>query len=152
MPEFNEKLLGNLTVPFYFGQILIKRSDGDGFVVLHRDDELLNQFDTFRDAEAAIEIAKYDDAGDYRPLKTAPNLRHGWLLQLATVEQLERALNHFYPGGSRFSRRGKPDGLKRRLCATHWIANRGCTALPQKFPMRRSMMSSRVFVDPMAAA
>ncbi len=98
MPESNEKLLGNLTVPFCFGQIFIKRSDGDGFVVLHREDESVDQLETFRDAEDAIEIAKYDDAGVYRPLKTAPNLRHGWLLQLATVEQLNQALDYFYPG------------------------------------------------------
>ena len=48
--------------------------------------------------KSAIEIAKYDDAGNYRPLKTAPNLRHGWRLELATVEELRRALDYFYPG------------------------------------------------------
>jgi hypothetical protein len=53
---------------------------------------------TYQDAENAIEIAKYDDAGNYRPLKTAPNLRHGWRLELATVEELRRALDYFYPG------------------------------------------------------
>ncbi len=39
-----------------------------------------------------------DDAGNYRQLKTAPNLRHGWRLELATVEELRRALDYFYPG------------------------------------------------------
>jgi sirohydrochlorin cobaltochelatase len=53
---------------------------------------------TFRNAEDAIEIAKYDDAGNYRPLKTAPNLRHGWRLELDTLEELRRALDYFYPG------------------------------------------------------
>ena len=53
---------------------------------------------TFRNAEDAIEIAKYDDAENYRPLKTAPNLRHGWRLELATLEELRRALDYFYPG------------------------------------------------------
>ena len=42
-----------------------------------------------------------DDAGNYRPLKTAPNLRHGWRLELATVEELRRALDYLYP--SRFA-------------------------------------------------
>jgi sirohydrochlorin cobaltochelatase len=45
-----------------------------------------------------VEIAKYDDAGNYRPLKTAPNLRRGWRLTLKTLEELERALDYFYPG------------------------------------------------------
>src|SRR5206468_2838964 len=49
-------------------------------------------------AEDAIEIAKYDDAGNYRPLKTAPNLRHGWRLELDTLEELRRALDYFYAG------------------------------------------------------
>jgi sirohydrochlorin cobaltochelatase len=79
------------------GQIVVQRS-GVGFVLSHRDDETLDQLQIFRNAEDAIEIAKYEDAGDYRPLKTAPNLRHGWRLELDTLEQLIRALDYFYPG------------------------------------------------------
>jgi sirohydrochlorin cobaltochelatase len=60
---------------------------------LRRDDESLDQLETYRDAEDAIEIAKYDDAANYRPLKTAPNLRHGSRIELATVEELTRALD-----------------------------------------------------------
>jgi len=45
-----------------------------------------------------LEIAKYDDAGNYRPLKTAPNLRRGWRLEVADFTELRRALDHFYPG------------------------------------------------------
>src|SRR5207249_9016032 len=68
------------------------------FVLSHRDDETLDHLQVFRSAEDAIEIAKYDDAGNYRPLKTAPNLRHGWRLELDTLEALMRALDYFYPG------------------------------------------------------
>jgi sirohydrochlorin cobaltochelatase len=98
MPESDEKLLESLPDPFSFGQIRVERREGAGFVLSHRDDESLDQLETFRDAENAIEISRYDDAGYYRPLKTAPNLRHGWMLQLATVDQLSRALDYFYPG------------------------------------------------------
>jgi sirohydrochlorin cobaltochelatase len=83
---------------FCFGQILVQKTNTGGFVLLHRDDASLDQFQTYRDAEDAVGIAKYDDAGNYRPLKTAPNLRHGRRLELATVEELRRALDYFYPG------------------------------------------------------
>jgi hypothetical protein len=52
----------------------------------------------FQDPEDAIEIARYDDAENYRALKTAPNLRHGWRMALRTSDGLKRALDHFYPG------------------------------------------------------
>jgi sirohydrochlorin cobaltochelatase len=52
----------------------------------------------FQDPEDAIEIARYDDAGNYRALKTAPNLRHGWRMEFRTSDDLKRALDHFYPG------------------------------------------------------
>ena len=87
-----------LTAPFYFGQILIQKKETGGFVLLHRDDEALDELQLFRSAEDAIDIAKYGLAEKYRPLKTAPNLRRGWRLELATVEELKRALGYFYPG------------------------------------------------------
>jgi sirohydrochlorin cobaltochelatase len=82
---------------FCVGQIVV-RKPGGCFVLLHRDDETLDHLQIFRSAEDAIEIAKHDDAGNYRPLKTAPNLRHGWRLELGTLEALMRALDYFYPG------------------------------------------------------
>jgi sirohydrochlorin cobaltochelatase len=97
MADSIEEIFNGLAAPFSFGQILVEKREGAGFVLLHRDDASLDQLQTYRDAENAIEIAKYDDAGDYRPLKTAPDLRHGWQLELATVEELRRALDYFYP-------------------------------------------------------
>ena len=112
--------------------------------LLHRDDESLDQLQTYQDAENAIEIAKYDDAGNYRPLKTAPNLRHGWRLELATVEELgDVRWIIFIQAGSRFSRRGKAAISKRRPCATHWIVSQECIALPQRFPIHKSTISCR---------
>lgn len=87
-----------LTQPSYVGQLLVRKTATGGFVVSNRDDTMLDQPQTFLHAEDAIEIAKYDDAGHYRPLKTAPNMRHGWRLDLATMEELRRALDYFYPG------------------------------------------------------
>jgi sirohydrochlorin cobaltochelatase len=98
MRDLIEEIFNGLAAPFSFGQILVKKRNDAGFFLLHRDDASLDQLQRYRDAEDAIEIAKYDDAGKYRSLKTAPNLRHGWRLELATVEELRRALDYFYPG------------------------------------------------------
>lgn len=47
--------------------------------------------------EEAREIAKYDPSGKYRPLKTAPNLRRGWALQLESAAEMRLALDFLYP-------------------------------------------------------
>ena len=86
---------------FTFGQVLVRPLDGDSFLLSHRDDaNSAEAFQTFNDPEAALEIARFDDVGEYRPLKTAPNLRHGWRLHLNGVEALGRALDLIYPGRS----------------------------------------------------
>jgi len=87
-----------LSRPFYLGQLLVRKTVTGGFVVSNRDDEKQDRPQIFLNAGDAIEIAKYDDAGRYRPLKTAPNMRHGWRLDLATVAELRCALDYFYPG------------------------------------------------------
>jgi sirohydrochlorin cobaltochelatase len=97
MLESMETLLTSVSAPFSVGQILVEKREGAGFVLSHRDDPSLDELQGYRYAEDAVEIAKYDDAGKYRPLKTAPNLRHGWRLELASVEELRRALDYFYP-------------------------------------------------------
>lgn len=81
-----------------FGQLLIQRATAGGFLICHRDDENARDLEMFRQPEDAIAIARYDDAGNYRPLKTAPNLRHGWRLDVVDLSELRRALDYFYPG------------------------------------------------------
>jgi sirohydrochlorin cobaltochelatase len=84
-------------VPFCFGQILVRKT-GNDLALCHRDDEARDDLEIFRNPEDATDIARYDDDGRYRPLKTAPNLRHGWRMQLQTLGELKRALDHFCPG------------------------------------------------------
>src|SRR5262245_65620795 len=88
MRNLIEEILNGFAAPFSFGQILVEKREDAGFVLSHRDDASHDDLQTYREAENAIEIAKCDDAGNYRPLKTAPNLRHGWRLELATVKEL----------------------------------------------------------------
>jgi sirohydrochlorin cobaltochelatase len=80
-----------------FGQILIRKTESR-FVLCHRDDESNDRLEKAQKADDAIEIARYDDAGKYRPLKTAPNLRHGWRMEVVDLSELCRALDYFYPG------------------------------------------------------
>jgi len=93
------------------GEILVRKIDG-GFVLSHRDDQTRNDLQIFGNAEDAVEVARYDDAGNYRPLKTAPNLRHGWRLELVDLDQLRIALDHFYPGRLAIFAAWKSDLLK----------------------------------------
>jgi sirohydrochlorin cobaltochelatase len=95
MPKSIEKLLQ--TLPLCFGQILVQKS-GKSFVLCHRDDSPHDDLEIFYNPEDAIEIARYDDSGNYRPLKTAPNLRHGWRMKVQSPAELKHALDHFYPG------------------------------------------------------
>src|SRR5437660_4842808 len=92
-----EALTGALGDSCFIGQIAIQKTDR-GFMLFHRDDGSADRLQIFRRPEDAIEIARYDDAENYRPLKTAPNLRHGWRLEVGDLRELRRALDHFYPG------------------------------------------------------
>lgn len=80
------------------GQIAIECGDDGSFALTHRDDAARIDLALHSRAEDAAELARFDDAGNYRPLKTAPNLRHGWRLMLPSLAELRIALDLFYPG------------------------------------------------------
>jgi sirohydrochlorin cobaltochelatase len=70
----------------------------EGYRLYHRADRnRLSTVKVLRSVKEARELAKYDRQGAYRPLKGAPNLASGWVLELPSLEDLERALNYFYP-------------------------------------------------------
>jgi sirohydrochlorin cobaltochelatase len=99
MPDPIETTLATaLTESTSIGQVLIQRTASNGFTLRHRDDHSSSHLKNFRKPEDALEIARFDDAGDYRSLKTAPNLRHGWRLDVLDLGELRQALEHFYPG------------------------------------------------------
>ena len=78
------------------GELEISVVDG-GFVLYHRDDVGRNDL-TLYELDHAFEIAKFDDAGNYRALKTAPNLRHDWKIFVNNAAELEQAIDAIYPG------------------------------------------------------
>jgi sirohydrochlorin cobaltochelatase len=80
------------------GQIALECRDNGTFALSHREDAGRGDLMTSDEPDAAAELARFDDAGTYRPLKTAPTLRHGWKLTLENVTALRTALDLFYPG------------------------------------------------------
>ena len=78
------------------GQVSIEARNDGSFVLSHREDAPGDK--PCVQADEAAQIARFDDAGNYRPLKTAPNLRHGWRLMLPDQGALSIALDLFYPG------------------------------------------------------
>ena len=82
----------------YIGQISIEAQDDGTFALNHREDAPRNDLVPYAQADDAARLARFDDAGKYRPLKTAPNLRHGWRLILPDRCALGIALDLFYPG------------------------------------------------------
>ena len=80
------------------GQIAIDcRADG-AFYLTHQEDAARFDLTSHQNPETALELARFDDGGNYRPLKTAPTLRHGWRLKLETLGDLWLVLDQFYPG------------------------------------------------------
>lgn len=79
------------------GQILIEARQ-EMFVLTHRDDAGRNDLSPYKEIDDATLLARFDDEGNYRPLKTAPNLRHGWRLTMPDQSALCIALDLFYPG------------------------------------------------------
>lgn len=67
------------------------------FELRHHEDAGRSDLQLFNTPQSAREIARRDDAGVYRPLKSAPTLRHGWRLALNGVRELREALDYFYP-------------------------------------------------------
>jgi hypothetical protein len=51
------------------------------------------------DPRSAREIAKLTERGEYRPLKSSPNLRRGWEIAVADAKELAVAMNYVYPAG-----------------------------------------------------
>lgn len=79
------------------GQIEITSRPDNGYELRHEDDLTRTDLVEFFGAEAARQLSLTTDLAIFRPLKTAPTLRHGWRLILADAKELRLALDYFYP-------------------------------------------------------
>lgn len=80
-----------------FGQVLIRPEVTGGYRLCHAEDEGATGLQLHENPRAAREIARLAGDGEYRPLKSAPNLRRGWVLLVANAGDLVVAMNGLYP-------------------------------------------------------
>ncbi len=90
-------------VGFTIGQVIASPRPGGGWRLRHvADKDEPGKLEPFTGPEAARDIATLDQSGAFRPLKTAPNLRRGWDLDLADEAALRAALDFLYPAALGF--------------------------------------------------
>lgn len=91
------------------GQVLVRRS-GSGFELRHIGDEKLREGLKAVIPREARTLANLNAAGEFRPLKSTRDLQRGWLIRANSPEELEEALQHFYPNAlaDRFALRQSP--------------------------------------------
>ncbi|MDZ4287191.1 MAG: CbiX/SirB N-terminal domain-containing protein [Prosthecobacter sp.] len=101
------------------GQVRIQPHAG-GYQLCHIDDAALierRELTRFTELTDARDIARYDAAGNFRSLKTAPTLKRGWRLDLPDLAALQLALDFFYPaslGKALSYEHGGPEGVPLR--------------------------------------
>lgn len=118
-PGDNRPLAGRAREAFYlwvseepggrvFAQVLVVRLEpeetpsgptGGGYEVRHVEDAGRDpdELDVHEDPRQAREISKLTETGEYRPLKSSPNLRRGWALRLSDERELMTAIGYLYP-------------------------------------------------------
>jgi sirohydrochlorin cobaltochelatase len=79
------------------GEACIQKQAEGGYRVTHCADVAEQGLALYTSAEDARAVANTDAAGEFRPLKTAPNLKRGWQLLLTDTEALLLALDYLYP-------------------------------------------------------
>ncbi len=82
-----------------FGQVLVCPTPSGGYVLRHVNDARARDLRESRDPRDAREIARLTATGEYRPLKSSPNLRQGWELDVADARSLATAMDYLYPAG-----------------------------------------------------
>ena len=81
-----------------FGQLLIRR-DGDAFTLQHQDDsEVANDNLIPKSREDLRQLVNNEENGQFRPLKSAPNLQRQWIAHASSLTELWDLLNIVYPG------------------------------------------------------
>ena len=78
------------------GQVKIIPAE-QGFVLRHCEDSDGAELIEAKGPAAIRALVRDDEDGKFRPLKSAPNLRRGWIVRVANVAELHQVLDYFYP-------------------------------------------------------
>jgi sirohydrochlorin cobaltochelatase len=89
----------------FIGEVSVRKLDNGAFELARRDmfqnggASSASPLPTANfTADAALEVAKFDDGGRYRSLRTAPNLRRGWRIIAPKLAAAIEVLEAIYPG------------------------------------------------------
>lgn len=82
-----------------FGQVLLNPAGPGLYSLRHAEDAGVSGLKLHEDPRGAREISKTTEGGEYRPLKSSPNLRRGWELRVSGAVDLVVAMNYLYPAG-----------------------------------------------------
>jgi 4Fe-4S iron-sulfur cluster binding domain/DR2241 stabilising domain len=86
------------TGPISLGELVIRQAEPASYLIRHwQDNQQERKLMVKTEAIAALDIVRYDEQGNYRPLKGAPNLRAGWELRLDSIAEVRQAIDYFYP-------------------------------------------------------
>jgi len=80
-----------------FGELHLARGDDGSFSARHVDNNGEDMLEKIDSVAALRELAKWDAGGEYRPLKTAPTLRSGWVTECTEAAQFLARLDAIYP-------------------------------------------------------
>lgn len=80
-----------------FGELHLIRDGNGQFSARHLDDTGMGNLEPIDSASELRELAKFDAEGEYRPLKTAPTLRSGWVTKCDNAAEFLRRLDAIYP-------------------------------------------------------
>ncbi|VVM05194.1 hypothetical protein MAMC_00466 [Methylacidimicrobium cyclopophantes] len=95
LTEWVECRLARLAPPWMIGEIRIS----PGYLLTHRADAPEDPgLQLLSDWESLLELARFDAAGRFRPLRGAPGLRKGWRRGPLSIDELVADLQLLYPG------------------------------------------------------
>lgn len=87
-----------------WGEVIIDRmgdsEENPSYRLYHREDKQDPEgCQTIERVEELQEMARYTATGDYRPLKSTPDLPGGWIFRTTSLSTLLTAIDHLYPAG-----------------------------------------------------
>jgi hypothetical protein len=83
---------------FIWGELIVS-AHGERYEIRHQADQASDSTPLQPFSRTQLrELAQRTATGEFRPLRSAPDLQRGWKVEVTTLAELEEALNLIYPG------------------------------------------------------